>query len=213
MLSALASIVPAIARAISPECEVVLHDNCEKPPRILAIGNGHVTGRKVGDLMTRVTLNEQELEDLREPLFNYPSVAPNGSRLRVTLIPIRFGERTIAYVALNFAIENLLTAQRVLTLLTKMETHPDAIKDTFARNEFSLTEAFDECLAKFTKPVAQLTRVERINLVSELHQEGVFKIRGAAKELALRLGISRAAIYEYLQTIRAAAPKGNSSNI
>ncbi len=46
-------LIPKLARAFAPVCEItVLHDNSTFPPTIRAIGNGHVSGRSVGDSMT-----------------------------------------------------------------------------------------------------------------------------------------------------------------
>ncbi|MCV3244141.1 putative transcriptional regulator YheO [Mesorhizobium robiniae] len=198
-LKMLAQLVPQIARSIMYDCEVVLHDNRVSPPRILAIGNGHVTRRGVGDLMTRIAIGEHDLTNLQEPLFNYGSIAPDGRPIRVSLLPIIIDGRTVAYLAINFATGDLLMAQRIIGLLTRIEPHPTQIKETFLPSSLSLEQLIDSYLEDFARPPHLLDRVDRIELVRRLHDQGVFQMRGIVREIAGRLGISRAAVYNYLK--------------
>ena len=50
----------ASPRLFGPDCEVVLHDLAAMPHSIVAIENGHVTGRRLGDVPT-----DQMLRSLR----------------------------------------------------------------------------------------------------------------------------------------------------
>ena len=49
-------IVEGIAKTFGKNCEVVLHDFSNLQSSIIAIENGHVTGRSVGSPMTEVGL-------------------------------------------------------------------------------------------------------------------------------------------------------------
>lgn len=50
-ISFCAQLAKAIARQFGPNCEVVVHDLCGAEPEhsIVAIENGHISGRRVGD--------------------------------------------------------------------------------------------------------------------------------------------------------------------
>lgn len=205
VLELLAQLVPQLARSIGPDCEVVLHDNREAPPRILAIGNGHVTRRGVGDLMTRISIGDMEMHDLREPLYNYDSVTPDGRQLRVSLIPVIVEGETVAYFAINFMIGDLVMAQRALAQLTRTEQRPDEIHETFQSSLLPLRFVIERCLKDFPCPPHLLSREERIALVGRLRSDGAFRLRGAVREIAARLGISRAAIYNYVKLAPKAA--------
>ncbi|MFG3594684.1 transcriptional regulator [Bradyrhizobium sp. RDI18] len=199
ILEALAQLVPQIARSLTKDCEVVLHDNRASPPRILAIGNGHVTRRGVGDLMTRIAVGNAELQDLREPLFNYGSVAPDGRQLRVSVLPVVVNGKTVAYLAINFCTSDLLMAQRAITQLTRTEPHPKEIHETFLPSSLPLRQVIDSSLEECNRPPHLLDREDRIDLMRRLHEQGVFQMRGTVREIAERLGISRAAVYHYLK--------------
>ncbi|MET3597573.1 putative transcriptional regulator YheO [Mesorhizobium shonense] len=199
VLEVLGHLIPQLARSIMYDCEVVLHDNRVSPPRILAIGNGHVTRRCVGDLMTRIAIGEHDLTNLHEPLYNYGSVAPGGCPIRVSLIPIIIGGTTVAYLAINFAIGDLLMAQRILGELARIEAYPTRSKEASLPNSLSARQLVESYLEDFARPPHLLDREDRIELVRRLHDQGVFQMRGIVREIATRLGISRAAVYNYLK--------------
>ncbi|MER8684873.1 helix-turn-helix domain-containing protein [Mesorhizobium sp. M1405] len=207
ILDTLAQLVPQIARSITKDCEVVLHDNRASPPRIMAIGNGHVTRRGVGDLMTRIAIGKAELQNLQKPLFNYSSVAPDGRQLRVSLLPIIVDGKTVAYLAVNFSTGDLLLAQRAITELTRTEPHPREIQETFLPSSLPLGQIIENFLEDCHRPAHLLDREDRIELVRRLHDLGVFQMRGTVREIAGRLGISRAAVYNYLKLATGEADK------
>ncbi|WIW57063.1 PAS domain-containing protein (plasmid) [Mesorhizobium mediterraneum] len=199
VLEVLAQLVPQIARSIANDCEVALHDNRTSPPRILAIGNGHVTRRTIGDLMTRIAIGETEMHDMREPLYNYSSIGPDGRQLRVSLLPIMIGGKTIAYLAINYATGDLLMAQKAIAQLTRTEPHPKEILETFLPSSLPLRHVISRQIEESSRPPHLLDREDRIELVRRLHGQGVFQMRGAVRETAARLGISRTAVYYYLK--------------
>jgi D-arginine utilization repressor len=63
----------------------------------------------------------------------------------------------------------------------------------------ALRQLIESCLEHCNRPAHLLSREDRIDVVRRLHGEGAFRLRGAAREIAVRLGISRAAVYNYLK--------------
>lgn len=72
-----------IAEQFGPNCEVVLHD-LTKPYEntIVAIWNGHVTGRKLGDGGTDAGLKILKGTAQPEDTYNYINSTRNGQILR-----------------------------------------------------------------------------------------------------------------------------------
>ncbi|MFA4965165.1 MAG: PAS domain-containing protein, partial [Thermoleophilia bacterium] len=68
-LQALLPVVQGMAEMFGPDCEVVLHDVTRLPHSIVAIENGSVTGRTVGDVptdrMLRTLRHSDESQDVR----------------------------------------------------------------------------------------------------------------------------------------------------
>ncbi len=201
-LDLLTELVPMLARAVGPLCEVVLHQNTTSPPTIRAIGNGHVTGRTVGDLMTRIFVNGQDVTRREEPLFNYMSTMPDGRQIRVSVIPVRQDRRVIGYLAVNFLVHDLEVAVQALSVLCKPEPHDFAISENFTSPREVIAQTATEYLRAQGRTLALLSTAERIQLVRHFKTKGVFQMRRAAEEVAGLLGVSRAAVYNYLSALR-----------
>jgi predicted transcriptional regulator YheO len=204
-LALLEDLVPKLARAIAPVCEVVLHQNTSQPPTIRAIGNGHITGRSAGDLMTLVVIDGQDMRDLSTPLYNYVSTMPDGRRIRVSAIPIMHEGAVIGYLGVNFLVHDFEMAQQALSLLIKTEPHSEVIEEKFLSPREVIASSIEEQLIAFGRPAAVLKKAERIELVHRLRERGLFGMRGAADQIASLLGVSRAAIYNYLNSSTASA--------
>jgi len=48
-----------------------------------------------------------------------------------------------------------------------------------------------------------MTTDEKVRLVKELERKGAFQIKGVVNQVAVRLGVSKFTIYNYLKRIRA----------
>ncbi len=203
-LALLDELVPQLARAIAPNCEVALHDAGTSPPTIRAIGNGHVTGRQVGDRMTRVAIDGREVETIDEPLFNYHSRTPRGQEVRNSLLPVRHEGKVIGYLAVNFMIQDLELARQVLSFLVGAEPQRAIIEDP-AGGARSAALLLDEYLEGLGLTAALLGRAERLDLLRHLQQRGAFALRGAVEDVARKLGVSRTTIYNDLGDIGAGA--------
>jgi predicted transcriptional regulator YheO len=197
-LRLLDDLVPKIARAVGPLCEVVLHQNTSQPPTVLSIGNGHITGRTIGDLMTRVLVNGEDVRDRKTPLFNYLSQMPDGRRIRVSLIPIIDDGKVIAYLSVNFLVQDLSMARQALKLLVDAEPHDEAIHEVFLSPTEVIGKLADDILHSFGRSAATLKKTQRSQLIRRLRDRGVFNMRGSVNEVAGLLGISRTAVYNYL---------------
>jgi predicted transcriptional regulator YheO len=200
-LQLLADLVPHLARAIAPNCEVVLHENTSDPPTIRTIANGHVTGRKKGDLMTRIVVDGTNVLDRKTPLFNYHSKTPAGKRVRVSLIPILEQEQVIGYLAINFMVGDLAIAQQAISILIRAEKHDEAIHEQFLSPHDIIEKTIEDFLHKAGRPAALLNKTERLELMRLLRDRGALRMRGAVEEVAARMGVSRAAVYNYISLI------------
>jgi len=201
-LDLLAELIPPLARAVGPLCEVVLHQNTTSPPTIRAIGNGHVTGRTVGDLMTQILVDGRDDTKREDALFNYMSTMPDGRQIRVSVIPVRHGKQVIGYIAVNFLVHDLEVAMQALSMLSKPEPHDFAITENFTSPRQVITQTATDYLRTQGRTLALLSTQERRDLVKHLKGRGIFQMRKAVDEVAGLLGISRAAVYNYLSALK-----------
>lgn len=197
----LEDLVPSLARAIGPLCEVVLHENTTNPPTIRAIGNGHITNRSKGDLMTQIIIDGEDKTKMEAPLFNYGSIMPDGRKLRVSLIPLKDRGEVIGYISVNFLVHDLAIAMQALSVLTSPEPHDEAIKENFISPKQLVNDVANGYVHALGRPIRLLDKRERIEFLRQLKGRGVFSMRGATTEVAQLLGVSRTAIYNYLSEL------------
>jgi predicted transcriptional regulator YheO len=64
-----------------------------------------------------------------------------------------------------------------------------------------IERTIDEYLHECGRPVALMVKAERLELVRRLRDRGAFGMRGAVTDVASKLGVSRTAVYNYLNEI------------
>ena len=116
-LELLCQIAKGIAAQFGSHCEVVVHDLTRHADHtIVAIENGHVSGRKVGDGASAVVLERMEHQEweARDHLC-YLTRTPEGKILKSSTIYIKNARgRVTAILAINFDISAMLLAGEAL---------------------------------------------------------------------------------------------------
>jgi predicted transcriptional regulator YheO len=195
----LKAVVAALGKMQGSFCEVVLHDVRHPSSSIIAIENGHVTGRSVGDPSTSLVL-----PILRDPYgehdqLNYRSQTPSGRPLKSSSVYFKDDNgRVFAAICVNWDISALMNAQDALAELVK--TTQTLREDHYADTSSFLESVLDDVLGSVATP-STLSRTEKLRIVAVLKDRGVFEIRRAADRVAVRLGVSRASVYSYLSEV------------
>ena len=117
-MDALKQIAKGIALQFGPNCEVVIHEISDKSAysSIVAIENGHVTGRKVGDGPSHVVLEQLGHEDdsVRDQ-FGYLTRTKDGKILKSTSVYIRDETgRVAAILGINYDISMMQMFENTL---------------------------------------------------------------------------------------------------
>ena len=121
-LETLRQMARGLAAQFGSNCEVVVHEISERSTShsVVAIENGHVSGRKLGDGPSQVVL-EQLGKDGRAPedQLCYLTRTPDGKLLKSSSIYIRDESgRVCAIFCINFDISALAMAEQALAGLT-----------------------------------------------------------------------------------------------
>lgn len=195
-LELLTRIAEGLAHTFGSSCETVIHDLQDKDHSIVAIANGQVTGRKVGDSL--MVLGTKTVDDLMlgRDLVNCDGRNRNGRLIKSSTFHAR-GEDYHYALGVNFDYTHLALARAALDNLTRTGETIDEAIDKSASN--LLDEIFDECLQNIGKPVALLTREDRRKMISQLNDRGAFAIQKGIPTISARLNISRYTIYNYLK--------------
>lgn len=204
----------AIATAGGPSCEVVLHnlDGADVDLRhtIAAIENGHVTGREVGGPSTSLGLSVLQNRKEDHDAFGYRGFTDDGRELRCSSVYFRnrAGD-IIAALCINVDLSAVQQARSLLEALlpTERSAANDAPDEYFGRDLVSVMDTMiSEAIREVGRPVAQMTRDEKIGVLERLDERGATQMRKSVETIAVRLGISRVTAYSYLEEARRAAP-------
>ena len=191
-----------IARQFGPNCEVVVHDLATNDPEssIVAIENGQVTGRKVGDGPSHVVLealrgNQDQLQDH----LCYLTRTKDGKILKSTTIYIRDDDGTpIGIFGINYDITLMLameTALKQFTATEREEKEPEPI----SRNVSDLLDELMEQSVKIVgKPVALMNKEDKVKAIQFLNDTGAFLITKSGDKVCKFFGISKYTLYSYI---------------
>ena len=184
-LQFLFQLAKGIASQFGPNCEVVVHDLDSNDPEssIVAIENGQVTGRKVGDW-----------EKLQDHLC-YLTKTKDGKILKSTTIYIRNDDGTpIGIFGINYDITLMLAMENMLRQFTATEKEsrePEAI----SRN---VSDLLDELIELVGKPVALMHKEDKVKAIQFLNETGAFLITKSGDKVCKYFGISKYTLYSYI---------------
>jgi predicted transcriptional regulator YheO len=209
-------LVRGLADMFGSDCEVVLHDLGELPRSIVAIENGHVTGRRVGDVPTDLMLRTLRRAENGQAGPRVYMSSSKGRALRSLSVTLRdaHGE-TFGLLGINLDVSGLQQAQRSLAGLTNVPTAeaPAESEEIFASDIREVVAGMiAKALAETGKTVSQMSRDEKMDVVKRLEERGAFLVKRSAEQVAEALDLSRFTIYTYLKEIRRpVADEGDAS--
>ncbi|WP_354569779.1 PAS domain-containing protein [Glaciihabitans sp. UYNi722] len=210
ILNAFRPVIHAVAAAAGPGCEVVLHDLSAPDPdlshTIAAIENGHVTGREVGGPSSSLGIGVIHDQGADHNAFGYRGFVGDGRELRCSSVYFRNSAgRIIAALCVNFDVSAIQQARAVLDGLLPQPaaSSHDRPNEFFGRDLVAVMDAMvSEAIREIGKPVSQMSRTDRIAVLTRLDRQGVLQMRRGVESIAARLGISRVTAYSYLDEAR-----------
>ena len=205
ILKSYIAVVDGIAKTFGKNCEVVLHDFSKMDRSIIAIVNGHVTGRSIGGPLHESLLKNVLDNNIKENKINYTGKSAEGRVLKSSTMFIKDEkEEIIGCICINFDLSELIVSKRVIDDLIQTQTakmEQDCEEATNKVNDV-LTDIVKKTLEKSGKPVAYMSKDEKVIIVKDLDYQGAFLIKGAIDYVAKVLCVSRYTIYNYLDEIR-----------
>ncbi|QRG66615.1 helix-turn-helix transcriptional regulator [Brevibacillus choshinensis] len=199
-------VVEGLARTFGEHCEVVLHDlTGDFSSTIIAIHNGHISGRQVGSPITNLALQSlRSAKDSDEDFdLNYRNDTIKGKQIKSSSIFIKDEQGAIiGSLCINLDITHLAKAQAMLGSMMAVEDKRGAQKteENFAPTVGILMEQIiEDCLKRTGKPIALLQKEEKIQFIHLLDEMGLFLIKGAVQHVADLLDVSKFTIYNYLE--------------
>lgn len=195
-----------IATQFAPYCEAVLHDLSNLDSSLVAI-SGNVTNRPLGAPITDYVLRllKEYGDDVNDNYIYFASTR-DGKRLKSSTTFIRYQDRhVIGCFCINFCIETFLfynDAIKEFCSIPNMGDTPEASEQFTNDISETVRLMLDEVLRRQGIPPSRMGKSDKLEIVKELDDKGLFLVKGAIDLVASQLDISKFTIYGYLDEIK-----------
>lgn len=204
-----AHVAKGLAGQFGKNCEVVIHDlrGDDLEHTIIAIENGHVSGRSIGDGPSHIVLDSlKESPDKLEDRISYLTKTSDGRVLKSSTIFIRDDNgNVIGLMGINYDISMFVAVDDAIRSFTGQDQtgqEPEAISG----NVFDLLdELLEQSVRIVGKPTALMSKDEKIRAIRFLDERGAFLITKSGPKVCQYFGISTYTLYSYLDEIRSSA--------
>ena len=202
-LELLKQVAKGIARQFGSNCEVVVHDLSRHPDHsIVAIENGHVTGREVGGGASHVVLEQMKEADAQpEDHLCYLTRTPDGKILKSSTVYIRNNRgRVSAILSINYDISALSMVEQAVHDLVSTGEPEQAEPEKIVNVNELLDDLIAQSVALVGKPVALMNKDDKVRAIRFLSDSGAFLVTKSGDKVAKYFGISKDTLYSYIDS-------------
>lgn len=195
-------LVRALAMQFGPTCEIVLHDLTGGDPShtIIAIENGQISGRRIGDGSSVIAAEAMEEADKKhEDRLAYLTRTHDGKILKSTSLFIRDSRgKVVGILGINMDLSLSLAAENALHTLNS-NTEQQAEPQQITTNVSDLLDTLiQQSIRLAGKPAALMDKNEKIRAIRFLNENGAFLITKSGPKVCQVFNISKYTLYSYL---------------
>ncbi|GHU90947.1 hypothetical protein FACS189476_11420 [Spirochaetia bacterium] len=203
------NMVEFIGKACGENCEVVLQDLREDRRCVVAIANGHISGRSVGAPLTDFALRllAQETWKTTDYVCNYKGKTMDNRQLRSSTYFIKHQGRLLAMLCINIDTAKYTELSDSILRLAGLGAAPTPQQEAEFQTE-KFYESMEEIIISVLKEMGlerqnrgRLTQDEKLTIVERLMDHGIFLLRGSVSNVAEKLNCSEVTIYRYITMI------------
>ena len=211
MNASLAKYIPLVdflAEVLGADAEVVLHDVEDVNRSVVAIRNGHISGRSVGSPATNVVLKimKEGKGSKIDFLANYKGLAADGRALRSSTFLVHDDHRNlIGILCVNIDTRKFEQIRDYLDsiLKPKSDVTSDETVERFSNSVEELAfDSIETIVREAGVSPQRMSQDEKIMIVRKLNEGGVFLLKGAISRVAQKLEVSEPTVYRYLNSIK-----------
>ncbi len=196
--------VPFLAHLCGIYTEVVLHDIQDPEHSVIAIANGHLTGRKIGSPLTDFAKEcmDNKVYETTDYLSDYSGSAKGRPFLSNTIF-IKDGDILIGMLCVN---RDTTVCTELTEVMNRFLSGYHLNTSPSAHIQESIEQPVDEPLDRSIKTiisesgynVRNLPPRERIYLLKLMDAHGIFSTKGSVEAVAKALYVSKPTIYRDL---------------
>jgi predicted transcriptional regulator YheO len=212
-------LVDFLGACFGENTEVVLYSFDDIEHSVIAIHNGHISGREVGAPLTRFALSKLKDKGKEGPPYylNYLAMSKNNVPLRCNSFFILDKKgNPKGMLSINTDVTKYKEAAELLQKLAFIPSADKSEKENSSSVEIFQSDPEDvisnlisEITHRAGVPADRLTVDEKIAVVRRLNDEKFFLIKGAVSRVATILGVSEATVYRYLSNINKKMKNGD----
>ena len=205
----------AFGSIVGRNTEIVLHDLTKPESSVVAIVNGHISGRSVGspvlvgpkhDLGFAAAFQRPDGEVNRELVVipDYPTTGANGGTLRSSSVVFRDANgQPYAGLCINADMSGITAAHACLEQLLGTTSNSENKVIEQPDMELLMEEIIQSALAGSNASNRSMNKKAKLEAVRQMQERGIFIVKGGVEKAAVALGVTRYTIYNYLDEIRA----------
>ena len=194
-----------LAEMFEPHLEVAVHDLRYPEHSIIAIFNGHITGRNIGEGTSDLGY-EKVSGKVPDKVVNYKNESPDGKPLKSSSLTIRNNKGDIiGSLGLNYDISVFDQFSNVLSIFTN--TNENTIthgKEAFfygnTKEDIHIAINHYKISNGLTNKV--LSRKDKHDVIRFLINGGHLNKRGAVAIIGEALSVTRPTVYKYINEIK-----------
>ena len=200
----LEQIAHGLAQHFGRNCEIVIHkiDHDNLTHSIVAIENGQVSSRKVGDGASKVVLEALKKDPKTlEDKYNYQVKTADGRVLKSTTIYIKNELNELdAIFSINYDISSLIAIESTISnLIMTNETTEDKETNLIPNNVNDLLDnLIEESVKLVGKPVSLMNKDDKVAAIQFLNEKGAFLIQKSGDKVSNYFNISKYTLYNYI---------------
>ncbi|MFT8318502.1 MAG: PAS domain-containing protein [Sporolactobacillus sp.] len=209
-------LVQFLGKVMGDDVEVILHDVTDLENSVIAISETNLSGREIGSPVTNLILKMlKEGKSSNKPFItNYEGLSKDGTILRSSTFFIRNDRNEI--IGMLCVNADFRRMENVVDYLSKfvgvhglkkkkeepVEEHPVKVEHLSPSIEDLASSSIKEIVGRMHVPPQRMSQEEKLEIIDELNQNGIFLLKGIVTIVAEELSTSEASIYRYLSKVK-----------
>ena len=199
----------ALAATLASNHEVVLHNLTTPAHSVQKIINGHVSGRVKGDSLLAGPDKDEgfaglfiKKENNTQPVVikNYKTVTASGKTLS-SASTVYYSEQGEPLMAFCLNVDNSPYEQIRKGMESLMQAAPVEPETPDKRLTHLVEETIQEIINRHSVPNQKIQKAQRLKIVAEMRDRGIFKMKGGVQHAARAMGVTRYTVYNDLEVV------------